>query len=99
MFVEFNLMYLYMYIKYNVSLSDNQKSKLAKALMNKSAIVLRLSLGELSDPGERFLTKTQIGKIQKAKTAKKGVDLKISKTQMSHVVKKGGSLFTSLMQL
>ena len=34
MFFEFNLMYLYMYIEYNVSLSDNQKSKLAKALMN-----------------------------------------------------------------
>ena len=88
MFFDFYLMYLYMYIKYNVSLSDNQKSTLAKALMNKSAIVLRLSFGELSGPDELFLTKTQIGKIQKANKAKKGVDLKISKKQISHVVKK-----------
>ena len=99
MFFEFNLMHLYMYIRYNISLSDNQKSKLAKALMNKYALVLRLSFSKLSGSDELFLTKTQIGKIQKAKTAKKGVDLKISKTQISHVVKKGGSLFTSLMQL
>jgi len=81
------------YIKYSVSLSENQKAKLAKALMNKSAITLRLSVGEFSGSDELFLTQitnTQIKNIQKAKSMNKAVDLKTSKTQISRVVKKGG---------
>ena len=87
------------YYSYNVSLSENQKAKLAKALMNRSAITIRLSNNELNGGDQLFLTKTQIKKIQKAKTLGKGVEIKISKTQIRHVVKKGGSIFTTLMSL
>ena len=80
-------------VKHGVVLSDSQKEKLSKALVNRSPVTVHLSLSDLTASDELFLTKTQIGKIQKAKSAKKGVDLKISKTQISHVVKKGGSLF------
>ena len=45
------------------------------------------------------MTKTQINKIQKAKGLGKGVDIKISKTQITKVVRKGGSLFSSLVSL
>ena len=87
------------YIKYGVSLGESQKSKLARALVNKSAITIRLSTGDLNGPDELFLTRTQIKKIEKARSQNKGVDLKISKTQLKRVVKRGGSLFSSLMAL
>ncbi|PFX15632.1 hypothetical protein AWC38_SpisGene20140 [Stylophora pistillata] len=44
-----------------------------------------------------MLTMTQIKRIQKAASQGKGVDLKISKTQIRKVVQKGGSLFSSLL--
>ncbi|PFX15495.1 Collagen-like protein 6, partial [Stylophora pistillata] len=76
-----------------------RKKKLAKAYNEKSAITLRLSHNELSGPDEMMLTKTQINRIQKAASQGKGIDLKISKTQMTKVVQKGGSLFSSLLAL
>ena len=57
-----------LYIRYGVSLSENQKSELAKALMDKYAILIRLSFSELSSPDELFRMKTQIRKTQKAKS-------------------------------
>ena len=39
-----------------------------------------------------FFTKTHIKSIQKAESMKKRVDLKISKTQISNVVKRGAPL-------
>lgn len=52
---------------------------------------------ELVGEDELMLTKTQIGRIQKAIAQGKGSDIKISKTQIRHVVKEGGNLFSSLM--
>ena len=75
------------YIKYGISLSENQKTKLAKALMSKAPITLRLSHSELEGPDELYLTKSQIKRIQKSKSMNKGVDLKLSKTQITHVKK------------
>ena len=46
-----------------------------------------------------MLTKTQLKRIQKAINNGTGVDLKISKTQISHLVKEGGSLWGSLLTL
>lgn len=85
------------YIAYGVSLSDNQRMKLAKAFKEKSPITLRLSHNELTGSDEMMLTQTQIKKIHKAVSAGKGVDLKISKTQITKVAQKGGSLFSSLL--
>ena len=71
------------YKPYTVSLSGNQKLKLTKAIMNKSPITLRLSSADLSGSDKIFLTKTQINKIKKSKSLNKGVDINISKTQIS----------------
>ena len=71
------------YKPYNVSLSGNQKLKLTKAIMNKSPITLRLSSADLFGSDKIFLTKTQINKIKKSKSLNKGVDINISKTQIS----------------
>ena len=87
------------YIPYGVTLSQNQRTKLAKALKHREPITIRLSRSELSGPDELMLTKTQIGRIKRSLKSGKGVDIKISKTQIGKVVKKGGSLFSSLAAL
>ena len=46
-----------------------------------------------------MLTATQLKRIKKAMNNKTGVDLKISKTQIRSVVQKGGSLWSSLLNL
>ena len=85
------------YIPHGVTLSQNQKTKLAKALKNREPITIRLSHGELSGSDTLMLTKTQIGRIKRSLSSGKGVDLKISKTQIGKVVQKGGALWSGLM--
>ena len=87
------------YVEYGVKLSQGQKQRLAKALSNRSAITLRLSKTDLSGNDSLMLTKTQLKRIQKAMNNGTGVDLSISKTQSRHLVKHGGSLWGSLLNL
>ena len=87
------------YVKYGVKLSAGQKEKLAKALLNKSATTIRLTKSDLTGHDELMLTRTQLKRIQKAMKNKTGVDLKISKTQIRHLVQEGGSLLSSLLTL
>ena len=87
------------YVKYGVKLSADQKKKLAKALSNKSSITLRLTKSNLTGNDMLMLTATQLKRIKKAMTNKTGVDLKISKTQIRSVIQKGGSLWSSLLNL
>ena len=87
------------YVKYGVKLSAGQKEKLAKALSNKSAITIRLTKSDLTGHDELMLTRTLLKRIQKAIKNRTGVDLKISKTQISHLVQEGGSLWSSLFSL
>ena len=87
------------YVKHGVKLSTDQKKKLAKALSNKSAITLRLTKSDLTGNDMLMLTSTQLKRIKKALSNKTGVDLKISKTQIRSVVQKGGSLWSSLLNL
>ena len=88
-----------MYIPYGVTLSQNQKARLAKALQKREPLTIRLSYNELTGPDQLMLTKTQIGRINRGLTSGKGVDLKISKTQIGKLVQRGGSLFSSLAAL
>jgi len=87
------------YIQYAVNVSAGQKEKLTKALLNKSAITRRLTKSDLTGSDELMLTKTQLKRIQKAMNNGTGVDLKTSKTQINHLVQKGGSLWGSLITL
>ena len=87
------------YFEYGVKLSEGQKSKLLKAIQNKSAITLRLKHSHLSGPDELMLTQRQIVKINKSLENGTGADLKISQTQISHSIKQGGNLFSSLIKL
>ena len=87
------------YVKYGVKLSADQKKKLAKAVNDKSAITLRLNNNDLKGDDMLMLTQTQIKRIKKSILNKSGTDLKISKTQIRKVIKKGGSLWSSLLNL
>ena len=87
------------YFPYGVRLSEGQMEKLSRAYVNKSPITLRLENSDLAGNDEVMLTKTQIKRIQKAKRMNKGVDIKISKSQIRYVVKHGGSLWTTLAGL
>ena len=80
-----------------VTLSTDQKVKLAKAFQDKSPITLHLSKGELIDGDDLMLTKTQLKKIQKAMALGVGVDIKICEIQIKHVVQHGGYLFSTLV--
>ena len=87
------------YFPYGVRLSEGQMEKLSRAYANKSPITLRLEKSDLAGNDEVMLTKTQIERIQKAMGMNKGVDIKISKSQIRNVVRHGGSLWTSLAGL
>ena len=87
------------YIEYGVTLSDGQKSKLLSAIKNKSPLTLRLKHNQLQGADELMLTKRQINKKKKSLKNGVGSDIKISKTQITRSVKRGGNLFTSLLSL
>ena len=87
------------YIEYNLSLTEGQKKNLHKAYTNNNAIVLHIKYNSLRGDDELMLTNGQINKIIKAQSAGKGVELKISKTQVRKVIKKGGNLWTSILSL
>ena len=84
------------YFPYSVRLSEGQMEKLSRAYANKSPITLRLEKSDLKGNDELMLTKTQIKRIQKAMGMNKGVDIKISKSQIRNVARHGGSLWSSL---
>ena len=87
------------YIEHGVTLTPNQKSKLASAISNKSPLTLRLKHSHLRGSDELTLTRRQIAKIEKSLAAGTGSDIKISGTQIRQSVKHGGNLFTSLASL
>ena len=87
------------YHPYKVNLSKGQKSKLGRAFKANSALTLRLSAKQTSGNDELMLTANQIKRIQKAASQEKGVEIKISKTQIRKVMKQGGSLFSAIIPL
>ena len=87
------------YHPYKVNLSKGQKSKLGRAFKANSALSLRLSANQTSGNDELMLTANQIKQITKAAALGKGVEIKISKTQIRKVMKQGGSLFSAIIPL
>ena len=87
------------YHPYKVNLSKGQKSKLGRAFKANSALTLRLSAKQTSGNDELMLTTNQKKRIVKAAALGKGVEIKISKTQIRKVMKQGGSLFSAIIPL
>jgi hypothetical protein len=85
------------YIPYKVNLRDSQKQNLARAVKTKGPIKLRMYFWQLLDGTDTLgLTKTQIQKIEKCKTLKKGIDIILSPSQ---IAKQGGFLGNLLFNI
>ena len=72
-----------MYSEYSISLTTNQKKKIADALNKKSGVTIRLNPSQFSGTDKLMLTNRQVTKINKHKKLNKGLDLTLSKAQMS----------------
>ena len=81
------------YIETSLNLSPIQKQKIASAVRQKKGITIRLSASDYTGNDKIRLTQQQIKKLRKAKNKNVGVDIKLSKTQLS---KQGGFLGTLL---
>ena len=62
-------------------------------------LLKRNAASQLKPKGCVGLLVTQINRMKKAVTEKKGADLKMSKTQIEKTAQRGGSLFSSLFKL
>ena len=79
-----------LYFPYGVKLSEGQLEKLSKAYANNSAITLRLEKSDLKGNDELMFTRIQMKRIKKAMKMNKGVDIKISKSQIRKSCKTWG---------
>ena len=81
----------------NVTLSDNQKTNLSKAFHKRETIVLRLAKDALNGSDTLYVPTTTAKRLVKNRTMNKGMDIKLSKTNIRKQV--GGSLLTSILTL
>ena len=90
------------YSQLNVKLSDTQLKKLKPALKNKTGTTLRMSLKMLDAndlPHELLLTTRQKAKLRNAFDNNMSTDLKLSRAQISKILKSGGFLGSLLSKL
>ena len=87
------------YNSLNVKLSNLQLIKLKSAVKNKTDVFLRLSsnmIGHSDDntnfPHELLLINRQVSNLRKAFAKNASTDIKLSKTQLSKMIKSGGFL-------
>ena len=80
-----------------VSLSPNQKKNLSNAFHKRETIVLRLTKDSLTGNDTLYVPSTVEKRLRKNQKLKKGMDIKLSKTNIRKQV--GGSLLTSILTL
>ena len=87
------------YHPYKIELTDGQKKKLQKAYVTKTAVILRVKPEKIGRGDELLLTDTQISRLKKTSAAGKGMDIKLSQTQIQNTAQRGGSLFSAMLGL
>ena len=87
------------YYPYKINLCQGQLEKLKRAIKNRSSISLRLNNKDLSGNHQLLLTERQINKIKKHMSKGVGMELRLSKAQISKNLQSGGSVLSSLLQL
>ena len=80
------------YNSLNVKLLNSQLNKLKSAIKNEIGVVLKLSLNMVGDdqtnfPHKLLLTNRQVKNLHKVFTNKSSTDIKLSKTQLSKMVR------------
>lgn len=83
------------YHPYKIALTDEQKKKLQTAFATKSAVTLRVKPEQIGRGDELLFTATQINRMQKAVSKRKGLILKMSQTQFEKNPK-GAAAFSLL---
>ena len=88
-----------LYNSSNVKLSNSQLHKLKSAIKNQSEVVLRLSSNMISNsdnetnfPHKLLLTNRQVSNLPKSFANNLATDIKLSKTQLSKMIRSWGFL-------
>ena len=88
------------YHPYKIALTDGQKKKLQKAYVSKTAVALRVKPEQIGRGDKLLLTATQISRVKKKTAAAgKGLELKLSQTQIQNTAQRGGNLFSAVLGL
>lgn len=87
------------YINVKVTVSDNQKDKLKKALNSGCAISIKLAYEDLSGDDVLAVTRSQANKMVKAFENNKGMILKLSKAQLAYNKKIEGGFLSMIAGL
>ena len=94
------------YSSLNVKLSNSQLNKLKSSIKNETNVILRISsnmVGNSNDntnfPHGLLLTNRQVANIRKASANNTSTDIKLSKTQLSKMIKSRGFLRNLLSKL
>ena len=87
------------YHPFKIALTDGQKAKLRDAFASRAPVTLRVKPGIIGRGDELLLTATQINRMKKANSERKGADLKMSKKQIEKTAQRGGNLFSTLLGL
>ena len=77
---------------HGLTLTERQANKIISAAKKHAAVTIRLAYNNLQGKHTLPLTQTQITQITKARKVNKGMDLKLSATQLEHLEKSGGLL-------
>ena len=85
------------YNSLNVKLSNPKLNKFKSAIKNETEVVLRLSSNTIGDnesncPHKLLLTNRQVPNLRKAFANNSSADIKLSKTQLSKMIRSGGFL-------
>ena len=83
--------------KINVKLSENQKKNTADAYYKRETVVIRLTNDSLSGNDTLNVPATVKKRLEKNRRENKGMDIKLSKTNIRKQV--GGSLLTSVLSM
>ena len=87
------------YTDLKVNISEGQKQKLHSALQVGAPVSIRLAYEDLNGSDVLALTNSQVNKMRKAYEGRKGVTIKMSKTQLSHNMKVEGGFIGMLASL
>ena len=91
-------MKMYTNVKVNISVGQTEK-KLKIALTEGTQLSLHLSHSDLAGEHTIVVTQSQLNKLNRAKEADKGVNIKMSKTEVRHNMKVHGGILSLLAGL
>ena len=88
------------YTNVKIRISESQKDKLKKSFESTcESITIRLTFSDLHDEDVIALTKSQLDRLVKAYEEKKGMTIRISKTQLAYNMKYRRRIFTSVSRI